>query len=62
MKTTKRLICWNCEELFYVDVPELTTTKVIVTRSASKESQTQTPKQKLIVKCIKCGKENEVRI
>ena len=63
MKTTqRRVICWNCEELFYVDIPEMESTTVVVTRSASKATQTQKPKQKLIVKCPKCGKENDLRV
>lgn len=59
--TTRRVICWNCKEVFHVDVPQIKT-QVIVTRALDKSKETQSPKQKLIVKCPNCGKENEVRV
>lgn len=57
---TRRAICWNCEEEFSVEV-EGVLAPVVVVRVAGEASK-QKPKQKLIVKCPHCGKENEVRV
>ncbi len=60
--TTRRIVCWNCKETFHVDIPEIKSAQVVVTRALDKSSRTQTAKQELIVKCPNCGKENRVRV
>ena len=61
MKTTRRVICWKCEEDFRVELEDITAPRVVVVRGSG-ESRAQKPKQKYIVKCLKCGAENEVRV
>jgi transcription elongation factor Elf1 len=58
----RRVVCWNCDELFRVDVSELLDTSTVIVYRGDKSSQIQKPKKKLIVKCPNCGKENEVRV
>jgi hypothetical protein len=63
MKTTRRVICWKCEEDFRVELEDVTTPRVVVVRGSG-ESRTQKPKQKYIVKCPNpvCKADNEVRL
>ncbi len=54
----RRVLCWNCEELFRVDVTELLDKSTMVVYRQGHTPQTQNPKKRLIVKCPNCGKEN----
>lgn len=61
--TTRRVVCWKCDELFRVDVDGVAQTRVTVMRGiADKDAATQKPKQKLVIKCPHCGAENDVRV
>ena len=62
MKTTRRVICWKCEDVFRVDVEDLGRARVTVVREIGGDAKTQKPKQKFIVKCPNCAAENEVRV
>lgn len=61
MASSRRVLCWKCDKVFRVEVEEVKTS-VLVKRGDDTQGKRQTAKQKLIVKCPECSKENEVRV
>ena len=62
MGTTRRkIICWNDDTQFEVEMEDVqaTTVRVVLGRESKVQKKVG---QKFIVKCPKCGKENEVRL
>lgn len=57
----RRVVCWNCQKTFQVDVSGISDEEVVVYRGR-KRVENQTPPKKLVVKCPYCEKENEVRV
>ncbi len=54
----RRIVCWNCEKVFRVDLGAITQDVVVVYRGRKKEEQT--PAKKLVVECPFCQKPNEI--
>jgi len=54
----RRIVCWNCDKTFRVDLGEIGSEIVVVYRGRKKEEM---PK-KLIVACPHCGKDNEIKV
>ncbi len=62
MATTRRkVICWKDDTEFEVEVEEVETTVVRVVMGTESKVQKKVGR-KYIVKCPKCGAENEVRL
>lgn len=59
--TLRRVLCWSCQREFRVDVAGLASAQQIVVLTEAGETK-QRPKQKLIIRCPYCQKENEVRV
>ena len=59
--TRRKVICWKCDTEFDVEVEEMKTAQVTVVLGTESKVQKKVGR-KYIVKCPKCGAENEVRL
>jgi hypothetical protein len=59
--TRRKIICWYDDNQFEVEIEQVQAARVRVTLGKKTQVQHQVG-QKIIVKCPKCEKENEVRL